>query len=87
MCRSLTPLHLVVGGGTAGNVVAARLAEDPETSVVVVEAGGFYEVSSIPENALARPFTSSASFQVADGWPARMRGSQRRPVPWSAADS
>src|SRR4028119_765074 len=31
--------YLVLGGGTAGAVVAARLAEDPDTSVCLVEAG------------------------------------------------
>ncbi len=31
--------HLVVGGGTAGLVVAARLAENPKITVGVLEAG------------------------------------------------
>ncbi|PQE28213.1 GMC oxidoreductase protein [Rutstroemia sp. NJR-2017a BBW] len=31
--------YIVCGGGTAGSVVAARLAEDPNTSVLVIEAG------------------------------------------------
>ena len=30
---------IVVGGGTAGNAVAGRLAENPKVRVLVVEAG------------------------------------------------
>jgi choline dehydrogenase len=32
--------YVVVGGGTAGLTIAARLAEDSNTTVAVVEAGG-----------------------------------------------
>ncbi|KAL8766876.1 MAG: hypothetical protein Q9209_006472 [Squamulea sp. 1 TL-2023] len=35
--------YVVVGGGTAGLTIAARLAEDASRTVAVVEAGGFYE--------------------------------------------
>ncbi|EKV11496.1 hypothetical protein PDIG_50290 [Penicillium digitatum PHI26] len=30
---------IVVGGGTAGNVVAGRLAENPNVKILVIEAG------------------------------------------------
>jgi len=38
--------YVVVGGGTAGLAMAARLAEDPSISVAVIEAGGFYEIEN-----------------------------------------
>ncbi|KAI1126498.1 hypothetical protein F5Y10DRAFT_293764 [Nemania abortiva] len=38
--------YIVVGGGTAGLVVAARLSEDPGTTVAVIEAGTYYDISN-----------------------------------------
>jgi choline dehydrogenase len=32
--------YVICGGGTAGLVIAARLTEDPNVSVAVIEAGG-----------------------------------------------
>jgi choline dehydrogenase len=32
--------YVVCGGGTAGLVIAARLTEDPNITVAVIEAGG-----------------------------------------------
>ncbi|RLU90445.1 oxidoreductase [Streptomyces griseocarneus] len=37
--RVISADYVVVGGGTAGSVIASRLAEDPGTSVVVIEGG------------------------------------------------
>ena len=35
--------YVVIGGGTTGLTIVARLAEDPDVSVAVIEAGGFYQ--------------------------------------------
>ncbi|OBT42982.1 hypothetical protein VE00_07152 [Pseudogymnoascus sp. WSF 3629] len=47
---------IVVGGGTAGNTVAGRLAENPNVTVLVVEAGvgnpEEIDLISIPSNAM-----------------------------------
>ncbi|KAF9994541.1 hypothetical protein BGZ79_000697, partial [Entomortierella chlamydospora] len=39
---------IIVGGGTAGNTVAGRLAENPNVSILIVEAG-VDNPSEIPE--------------------------------------
>lgn len=38
--------YVIVGGGTAGLTIATRLASDPDISVAVIEAGGFYELDN-----------------------------------------
>ena len=63
--------YVIVGGGTAGLALAARLAENTSNTVAVIEAGGFYEidngnVSAIPNLGL---IYSTPIAQLAGAYP------------------
>ena len=65
--------YVIVGGGTAGLTIAARLAEDLSLTVAVVEAGGFYEVdnvyfSVIPARAVFGSGSDPKDFQPLVDW-------------------
>ena len=64
------PVFEIIGGGTAGLVLANRLTEDPSISVAIVEFGSFYELDNGNVSQIPAEATQYSSAEVVDGRPA-----------------
>jgi choline dehydrogenase len=65
--------YVIIGGGTAGLTLAARLSEEPEYSVAVIEAGNFYQIDtplllSTPMSGVSFTGTSPTDIHPAIDW-------------------